>query len=405
VAPQSVQPVVAQSDPNRARARREPRSEDADKAVSDDALDHELRRHSSRSTSRSKPQRPQGDGWLRQTASQRRTYVLAAALFLLVSAATAGSVWWSEARNYESTDDAFVDGRVVPISSQIAGEIVGLAVTDNQLVAAGGTIYRIDDRNYHAALDLAKAKVEQVDATIANLNAQIEEQQARSDQANQRVTEAKAALTFSTEQNTRAQDLVKKGFGTVEAAQQTQSELTKKQAALDAAEASHAVEEKQIKVLKTQQEVARAQRTQAAAQLELAKANLSRTDITAPEAGWATKITGAKGSYAQPGQTLMMLVPRDMWVTANFKETQLHYMRIGQSVDIWIDAYPGRYFKGHVASIQAGSGAAFSLLPSENATGNYVKIVQRVPVKIVFDEIPDVYIGPGMSVEPYVKIR
>jgi membrane fusion protein (multidrug efflux system) len=332
--------------------------------------------------------------------------VLAAGLLCLVLIATAGLAWWwSRARDYESTNDAFVDSRVVPISSQIAGQIVDLAVTDNQLVAAGGTLYRLDDRNYRAALDLAKAKVEQADAAITNLNAQIREQQARRDQADQQVAEAKAALTFSAEQNARAQDLVKKGFGTLESAQQTKSKLTEKQASLDAAEASQAVEEKQIQVLKTQQQVARAQRAQAAAQVELAKANLSRTDIMAPEAGWATKITGAKGSYAQPGQTLMLLVPRDVWVTANFKETQLQDMRNGQPVDIWIDAYPGRYFKGHVASIQAGSGAAFSLLPPENATGNYVKIVQRVPVKIVFDETPDVYIGPGMSVEPYVKIR
>jgi membrane fusion protein (multidrug efflux system) len=406
VAPQPTQTIVAQSDLHSAREASEASSEKAAQSLSDIVFDQQALRHdSSDSTSPTKQHSSHGAGWFQRAAQQPRRYVVAAGLLCLVLAAAAGLAWWSHARNYESTSDAFIDARVVPISSQIAGEIVDLAVTDNQLVAAGSKLYRIDRRNYRAALDLAKAKVEQADAAISNLNAQIAEQQARCDQADKRAAEAKAAVTFSTEQNARAQDLVKKGFGTLERSQQTKSQLTENQALLDAAEAKQTVEEKQIQVLETQQEVTRAQRAQAAAQVELAEANLSRTDINAPEAGWATKITGAKGSYAQPGQTLMLLVPRDVWVTANFKETQLQDMRIGQPVDVWIDAYPGRYFKGHVASIQAGSGAAFSLLPPENATGNYVKVVQRVPVKIVFDEAPDVYIGPGMSVEPYVKVQ
>src|SRR5262249_37743310 len=121
--------------------------------------------------------------------------------------------------------------------------------------------------------------------------------------------------------------------------------------------------------------------------------------------GRTTKISAAKGAYAQPGQALMMFVPTTVWITANFKETQLTDMRPGQPVSIAVDAYPGRTFAGHVESIQAGSGAAFSLLPPENATGNYVKVVQRVPVKVVFDEAPDVHLGPGMSVIPRVRVR
>jgi membrane fusion protein (multidrug efflux system) len=121
--------------------------------------------------------------------------------------------------------------------------------------------------------------------------------------------------------------------------------------------------------------------------------------------GRVTKLTAAKGAYAAIGQTLMMFVPREVWVTANFKETQLNLMRPGQPVDITIDAFPGKTFKGHLDSMQSGSGTAFSLLPAENATGNYIKIVQRVPVKIVFDKPPDVLLGPGMSVVPTVKVR
>jgi membrane fusion protein (multidrug efflux system) len=139
--------------------------------------------------------------------------------------------------------------------------------------------------------------------------------------------------------------------------------------------------------------------------LAQAEANLSRTIITAPVAGRVTRLTAAKGAYAAVGQALMMFVPRDIWLTANFKETQLDHMRPGQPVEIFIDAYPDRTFKGHVDSVQSGSGTAFSLLPAENATGNYVKIVQRVPVKIVFDTPPDVQLGPGMSVVPTVKVR
>jgi membrane fusion protein (multidrug efflux system) len=133
--------------------------------------------------------------------------------------------------------------------------------------------------------------------------------------------------------------------------------------------------------------------------------DLGRTVINAPTNGRVAKLTAATGAYAQTGQALMEIVPDEVWVTANFKETQLSDMRAGQPVDIAIDAYPDKTFHGHVDSVQAGSGAAFSLLPAENATGNFVKIVQRVPVKIVFDDPPDVYLGPGMSVVPSVKVR
>ena len=198
---------------------------------------------------------------------------------------------------------------------------------------------------------------------------------------------------------------MQKGAGTVQNAQQTSSDLIQKQAALSAAQANLAAAQKQIAVLQTQQEVARAQVDQARAAQDAAAANLARTVITAPVSGQVTHLTAANGQYAQAGQALMMFVPTDKWITANFKETQLDQMRPGDPVEISIDAYPGRAFRGHVDSIQAGSGTAFSLLPAENATGNFVKVVQRVPVKIVFDTPPDVYLGPGMSVVPSVKVR
>jgi membrane fusion protein, multidrug efflux system len=323
---------------------------------------------------------------------------------LLVAILVAGLVWWLNARHYESTDDAFVDGRPVAISALVAGSIVGVPVTDNQLAPAGTVLARIDDRDYLASQAQTRAQIEQAQAGIATTAAQVETQQSQIDQTVKQVTQQQSALSFSKDQNARAQKLVEQGAGTVQNAQQTASDLQGKQAALDAAVAAESQAEKQLGVLKAQKESGEAQLRQAQAQSDQAAANLSRIVLQAPVEGRVTKLTGAVGAYAAVGQTLMMLVPTDLWVTANYKETQLADMRPGQAVTIEIDAY-GRDFPGHVDSIQRGSGDAFSLLPAENATGNYVKVVQRVPVKIVFDKPPDVAIGPGMSVLPSVKVR
>ena len=317
---------------------------------------------------------------------------------LAVAVAVGGAVvigavvlWWLHARNYESTDDAFIDTRTVQISAQVAAAIVDVPVTDNQVVNAGAELVRLDDRDYIAQRD-------QEQASVDNFKAQIAEQRAKIDQADKQAAQAQAALTFAQQQADRYERLQKQDAATVEQAQQYSSNLLQAKASFAAAQANAVATEKQDPVLKAQLETAQAQ-------LALAEANLSRTIITAPVDGRVTQLTAAKGAYAAVGQALMMFVPREVWITANFKETQLDLMRPGQPVSIEIDAYPDRTFKGHVASIQAGSGTAFSLLPAENATGNYVKIVQRVPVKIVFNTPPDVLLGPGMSVVPTVKVR
>jgi membrane fusion protein (multidrug efflux system) len=314
-------------------------------------------------------------------------------------------LWWLHARQYVSTDDAFIDTRTVQISAQVAAGIVDVPVTDNQLVDAGAELARLDDRDYIAQVDQAKAQVAQAQASIGNLTAQITAQDARIAQADKQVTQAEAALTWAQQQADRYQLLAKQGSGTVEQAQQYSSNLLQSQASLAAAQANAVATAKQNPVLDAQRKLSEAQLEQAQAALEQAQANLSRTIITAPVDGRVTRLTAAKGGYAAVGQALMIFVPRQVWVTANFKETELDMMRPGQPVDIEIDAYPDRTFNGHVESIQSGSGTAFSLLPAENATGNYVKIVQRVPVKIVFDAPPDVQLGPGMSVVPTVKVR
>ena len=328
-----------------------------------------------------------------------------AAALLIVIVLAAGTMSYIDSLAYETTDDAFIDSRPVFISSQVSGAIVDVPVTDNQLVDAGGVLARIDHRDYLASLDQAKAQVDQANASIINYRAQIDQQQAHIAQAAQQVDLAQAALTFAQQQYARYQTLAQRQSGTVEQAQQDFSNLQQAQATLLANQAALEAAKKQISVLEAQIQGARGQLEQARASQQQAETNLSRTTITAPVAGRVTRLTAANGAYAQVGQALMLFVPRDMWITANFKETQLTDMRPGQPVEVTIDAYPGRTFAAHVDSIQDGSGTVFSLLPAENATGNYVKVVQRIPVKIVFDRPPDVYIGPGMSVEPTVKVR
>jgi membrane fusion protein, multidrug efflux system len=336
---------------------------------------------------------------------RRHPYLAAGGALALTLLLAAGVLWWLHARQYESTDDAFIDARSVSVASQLTGTVVEVPVTDNEAVPAGAVLVKIDPRDFAAALAQARAQVDQATASIANFDAQIAAQQARIDAARKQVIQAEAALVFARQQNTRAQDLLSRGAGTEQNAQQTASDLRQKEAAYASAQADEVAAEKQIAVLETQKQGAQGQLEQAQAAVAQAEANLSRTQIVAPETGRATKISAAVGGLAQPGQALMMFVPANVWVTANFKETQLDRMRAGEPVDISVDAYPGRMFHGHVDSIQAGSGAAFSLLPPENATGNFVKVVQRVPVKIVFDGDPGVHLGPGMSVVPTVKVR
>jgi membrane fusion protein (multidrug efflux system) len=199
--------------------------------------------------------------------------------------------------------------------------------------------------------------------------------------------------------------LARDGWGTVQNAQQWASQQRQSAASLKSAEQAGVATERQLAALKAQRASAEASLAQATAQRDQAKLNLSYTILTAAQPGRVVQLGAAVGQYAQPGTSLSMFVPDDLWVTANFKESQLDRMRPGQPVTLSIDAYPERSIDGHVASVQPGSGTAFSLLPAENATGNYVKIVQRVPVKIILDNPPaDVALGPGMSVEPTARV-
>ena len=318
----------------------------------------------------------------------------------------AGYLYWDYTSHFEATDDAYIASRQFAIAPEVSGYITSVPVTDNEHVNAGDVIARIDDRNYRAALAQAEAQVAAARASIENVDAQISAQQAQISADQAQVDKAQAALVFAQQEAARYQYLANTIAGTVQNAQQHTSQFHQQQAAVESAEATLKLAQRQIEALKAQRDSAVASLTQAKAQRERAQLNLSYTTITAAQAGRVVQLTAAVGQYAQPGTNLTMFVPDDIWLAANFKETQLDQMRPGQPATIQIDAYPERAIHAHVASVQPGSGTAFSLLPAENATGNWVKIVQRVPVKIVMDNAPaDVALGPGMSVESSVRVN
>jgi membrane fusion protein (multidrug efflux system) len=327
-------------------------------------------------------------------------------LVLAVAIAAAGYVYWDYAEHFESTDDAFIAARQFSVEPEVSGHITAVPVTDNQHVAAGDVIARIDDRHYRIALEQAKAQVASAEAGIQRIDAQLSVQRARiaADQA--QLDQLQAALAFAEKEATRYENLAREHAGSVEQAQRYSSQLAQQKAEVQRAQATLMLAKRQVDSLKAQRESAVASLAQAKAQRSQAQLNLSYATVKAAQAGRVVQLSAAVGEFAQVGTSLAMFVPDKIWVTANFKETELDAMRPGQPATIHIDAYPERTIHGHVVSVQPGSGTAFSLLPAENATGNYVKIVQRVPVKIVMDNPPtDVALGPGMSVEPMVRIN
>jgi len=352
------------------------------------------------------PAEDEGDEKSTASFLRRNRYAVAIGLILLVAIAIGGYLYWDDASRFETTDDAFIDARQFAVAPKVPGYLVAVPVTDNQHIPANGVIARIDERDYQIALKQAEARVAAGEAGIRSIDAQIAVQQAQIEAAQAEVARAQAAVKFSEEDAARYQDLAKHGAGTVQQAQQTQSKLKQDKAGLTDAQASLTVARRQIESLKAQRSNAEAGLAQQQAQRDQAKLNLSYTTVTAAQPGRVVNLSAAVGEFVQAGASLAMFVPDEIWVTANFKETQLTAMRPGQPMTIRIDAYPDRAIHGHVASVQPGSGTAFSLLPAENATGNFVKIVQRVPVKLVLDNPPtDVALGPGMSVEATVRVN
>jgi len=353
------------------------------------------------------PQGRRAGGEARKSWLRRHPIAVAFGLLCLLLMLPAGYLYCDYTSHFETTDDAYIASRQFPIAPEVSGYITAVPVTDNEHLDAGGVIARIDDRTYRAALDQAEAQVAAASANIENIHAQMTVQQAQiaADQA--QLDQQQAALVFAQQQAARYQYLAQTQLaGSVQNAQQYTSQLHQQQAAVESAQATLKLAQRQVEALKAQRDSDIASLAQAKAQREQAQLNLGYTVVKADQPGRVVQLSAAVGQYAQPGANLSMFVPDDIWVWANFKETQLDQMRPGQPVTIDIDAYEERSIHGHVASVQPGSGTAFSLLPAQNATGNWVKIVQRVPVKIAMDNPPtDVALGPGMSVETNVRVN
>jgi membrane fusion protein (multidrug efflux system) len=428
----------------------------------------------------------------------KRPAFLIGAIIVVLVVAIFGVRYWLYARSHETTDDAFIDGHIIQVSTKASGYVAKIYVSDNQQVKAGDLLAELDARDYEAKVNQAKAALDaglaqqhqaqtQVTLTRANTNSNVTQaaagvRRARSgvegaqadaaaersrisqsgatvknalataEQSRAQLAAAQAEAARATADVRRYQELYSKdeisrqqldaavaaahtAEAQVEAARQKVSASEAKVTEARAAESAqtHTAQRAQAQISGAQAQVGEAQGklaqantapqqvavSEAQAQtaganleslkaaLDAAELELSYTKIYAPEAGRVTRKAVEVGALVQIGQPLLAVVPGDVWVTANFKESQIGKIRPGQSVEITIDAYSDKTFRGHVDSIQAGTGARFSLIPAENATGNYVKVVQRIPIKIVFDEAPDPQhlLAPGMSVVPQVKVK
>jgi membrane fusion protein (multidrug efflux system) len=337
----------------------------------------------------------------------KRVAVALAAAIGVAGAAEFGHYYLSTGRYLETTDDAYIKADSTIVAPKVSGYIVEVLVSDNEPVKAGQLLARIDDRDFKVALSQAQAGVAASEASVENLNVQIELQEPLIQQQASEVEAAEANLKFAREERTRYNDLMKSGSGTVQRAQQTDATLRSQTAQLQRGKAGLIAAKKKIEVLVTQRAQAIAQLDHARAVEQQAALNLSYTEITAAVDGTVGARTLRVGQYVQAGTQLMAVVPLDqVYVVANFKETQLTHMRKGQRVELRVDSFYSARLKGHVDSLSPASGLEFALLPPDNATGNFTKIVQRVPVKILLDD-PSLkgLLRPGMSVEPTVNTK
>src|SRR5712675_3469723 len=333
---------------------------------------------------------------------------LALALTLGVAgAADFGYGYLTTGRYLESTDDAYVKADSTIISPKVSGYIAQVLVGDNEPVKAGQLLARIDDRDFRSALDSAHADVDAAEAAVRNLDAQIALQQPIIEQETADVAAAEANLQFAQEEQARYDGLMKTGSGTIQRAQQSDAALREKIAQLQHGKSGLLAAQKKVDVLTTERAKAAAQVDRARAIEAQAALNLSYTKITAPVDGTVGARSLRVGQFVQAGTQLMAVVPLDaVYVVANFKETQLTHVRNGQPVEIRIDSFHSTKLKGHVDSLSPASGLEFALLPPDNATGNFTKIVQRVPVKIVLDDHNLTgLLRPGMSAEPTVNTK
>jgi membrane fusion protein (multidrug efflux system) len=345
---------------------------------------------------------------LRPSRRAIKRAVLALALMVGVAGiADFGYGYLTTGRYLETTDDAYVKADSTIVAPKVSGYLAEVLVADNEPVKAGQLLARIDDRDFRTALKQAQADVAASEAAVKNLNAQIELQEPLIQQQAADVDATEANLKFAQQERTRYDDLMKSGSGTVQRAQQTDAALRAQTAQLLQGKAGLAAANKKIEVLSTERTKAVAQLDNARAVEQQAALNLSYTQITAAVEGTVGARTLRVGQYVQAGTQLMAVVPLDaVYVVANFKETQLTYVRNGQPVELYVDSFQSTRLKGHVDSLAPASGLEFALLPPDNATGNFTKIVQRVPVKIVLDDQSlNGLLRPGMSAVPTVNTK
>jgi membrane fusion protein (multidrug efflux system) len=337
----------------------------------------------------------------------KRAAIAVAALLAGAAAVDFAYDYWTTGRFEVSTDDAYVKADFTTIAPKVSGYLNAVLVEDNQKVKAGQVLARIDDRDFRTALDQANAQVASARAAIANLDAQTALQQSVIDQAKATIAATQASLRFSQADAARYADLAKTGAGSVQRAQQTEAARTEQTAGLQRDQAGLLGAQKKLAVLATDRAQAEAELAKAQALARQAELNLSYTVISAPVDGTVGARSLRVGEYVTGGTQLMAVVPLDaVYIVANFKETQLTDVRGGQPVQVSVDTFPGARLKGHVDSVSPASGLEFSLLPPDNATGNFTKIVQRIPVKIMLDD-PALAerLRAGMSVEPTINTK
>jgi membrane fusion protein (multidrug efflux system) len=332
----------------------------------------------------------------------------AAGVLLCVALGTWGVRYWTVGRFIESTDDAYVQADSTTVDPKVSGYIAQVLVADNQPVKAGQVLARIDDRDLQTALREASASVAAATALVANLGAQLTAQDYTIHEAQADLQVAQTAAALAQRNDGRRREMAKVGFGSEEQSDDAATDFQRKTAGVSRAQAALASARQQVEVLQTQRQLAEAQRLRAVANRYQAELNVSYATISAAIDGTVGARTLRVGQFVQAGTQLMEIVPlRDTYVVANFKETQLTRMYPRQAVHLSVDAFPGESLTGHVDSLAPASGLEFALLPPDNATGNFTKIVQRVPIKVVLEE-PRQLVGrlrPGMSVDVAVDTR
>jgi membrane fusion protein (multidrug efflux system) len=334
-------------------------------------------------------------------------WLIPAVIILLIG----GLLYWRYTSGHVSTDDAFIEAHISPISPRVGGTVSRVLIKDNQWVNARDILIILDPSDYQVKVDQAKAALEAAQAKVKEEESDILINQKAVDVASADITADEADLQKTSSDLIRYRALLKKEEVSKQQYDAIYANTIATRAKVEADRKRREQAEHEVELSRAKLNSNIASVKQAQANLEEAKLQLSYTVITAPVSGKVTNKNVQVGQVVQPGQPIMALVERNPWVVANFKETQITHIKPGQRVIIEVDAYPGHEFYGHVDSVQSGSGAAFSLLPPENATGNYVKVTQRVPVKIVFDDLQEDHVqskyilGPGMSVVPTVIVE